>query len=158
MAHPSADARSGTPSDCTGGNYRAVRNTGYPVPAVAIEKSDRGRASKVPGGWCGFYGDCGAAVGNPGMAVSVLTNAKPLTGKGPVISTGATSFGFYHVCWTATALLQAGHQERPSMRRLIIERLNLGIRLGKIKRGFLHLHSQESAVRESGCPYYPQKK
>ena len=49
----------------------AVRNTGYPVPEGAIEKALE-RASKVPGGWCGLYGDCGAAVG-VGIAVSVLT-------------------------------------------------------------------------------------
>ena len=68
----------------------AVRNTGYPVPAGAIEKAIE-RASKVPGGWCGLYGDCGAAVGT-GMAVSVLTNATPLTGKDRSLALGATSF------------------------------------------------------------------
>jgi hypothetical protein len=55
----------------------AVRNAGYTVPEGAIEKALE-RASKVPGGWCGLYGDCGAAVG-VGIAVSVLTNATPLT-------------------------------------------------------------------------------
>ena len=68
----------------------AVRNTGYPVPEGAIEKAIE-RASKVPGGWCGLYGDCGAAVG-VGIAVSVLTNATPLTGKERTLALGATSF------------------------------------------------------------------
>ncbi len=40
----------------------------------------RQRAEKVPGGFCGFYGDCGAAVGT-GIAVSVLTGATPLSRK-----------------------------------------------------------------------------
>ncbi len=68
----------------------AVRNAGYPVPAGAIEKALE-RASKVPGGWCGFYGDCGAAVG-VGIAVSVLTGATPLTGVKRSLALGATSF------------------------------------------------------------------
>jgi len=47
------------------------------------------RASKVPGGWCGLYGDCGAAVG-AGIAVSVITGATPLTGKPRTLAMRAT--------------------------------------------------------------------
>ena len=68
----------------------AIRNAGYPVPDGAIEKALE-RASKVPGGWCSLYGDCGAAVG-VGIAVSVLTNATPLTGKQRSLALRATSF------------------------------------------------------------------
>lgn len=67
----------------------AVRNAGYHVPDKAIEKALE-RAGKVPGGWCGFCGDCGAAVG-AGIAVSVLTGATPLTGKQRTQALGATS-------------------------------------------------------------------
>jgi hypothetical protein len=42
----------------------AVRNAGYPIPKGAIEKALERASSKVPGGWCGLYGDCGAAVGS----------------------------------------------------------------------------------------------
>jgi hypothetical protein len=68
----------------------AVRNAGYSIPSGAIEKALE-RASKVPGGWCGLYGDCGAGVG-VGIAVSVLTEATPLTGKQRTMAIGATSF------------------------------------------------------------------
>lgn len=34
------------------------------------------RASQIPGGWCGFFGSCGAGIG-AGVAISVLTNANP---------------------------------------------------------------------------------
>lgn len=68
----------------------AVRNAGYSVPQGAVDKAlDRG--SKFPGGWCGFYGDCGAAVG-VGVATSVLTQATPLTGKQRSLALAATSF------------------------------------------------------------------
>jgi hypothetical protein len=67
----------------------AVRNAGYPLPEGAVEKAIE-RASKVPGGWCGLYGDCGAAVG-AGIAVSVLTGATPLTGKQRTLALASTS-------------------------------------------------------------------
>ncbi|MCW4006094.1 MAG: DUF5714 domain-containing protein [Candidatus Bathyarchaeota archaeon] len=38
------------------------------------------RSSNVLGGFCGFYGDCGAAVGT-GIFVSLVTNATPLSTK-----------------------------------------------------------------------------
>ena len=66
----------------------AVRNVGYPLPPNAVEKAIE-RAAKVPGGWCGLYGDCGAAVG-VGIAVSVITGATPLTGKERTLALGAT--------------------------------------------------------------------
>ena len=34
------------------------------------------RSSKIPGGWCGFYGSCGAGMGS-GVAISILTGATP---------------------------------------------------------------------------------
>jgi hypothetical protein len=68
----------------------AVKNTGYPVPEGAVEKALE-RGSKVPGGWCGFYGACGAAIG-VGTAVSVLTGATPLTGKTRSLANEATAF------------------------------------------------------------------
>jgi 7,8-dihydro-6-hydroxymethylpterin dimethyltransferase len=67
----------------------AVRNSKHPLPENAIETVLE-RASNVPGGWCGLYGDCGAAVG-AGIAVSVLTEATPLTGKQRTLAMASTS-------------------------------------------------------------------
>ena len=68
----------------------AVANAGYPVPDGALERAiERGR--KVPGGWCGSHGSCGAAIG-VGIAVSVLTGATPLKGEERSLSLAATSF------------------------------------------------------------------
>jgi hypothetical protein len=68
----------------------AVKNSGHPVPAGAIDKAIE-RGSKVPGGWCGFYGACGAAIG-VGIAVSILSEATPLTGKPRSLAMEATSY------------------------------------------------------------------
>jgi len=68
----------------------AVRNAGYPIPQGAFEKAIT-RGSKVPGGWCGCHGVCGAAIG-VGIAVSVLTEATPITGRQRTLANEATHF------------------------------------------------------------------
>ncbi len=67
----------------------AARNAGVPVPDGALETALE-RGCKVPGGWCGYYGACGAAVG-VGIAVSVLSGATPVKGKQRSLALAATS-------------------------------------------------------------------
>jgi hypothetical protein len=67
----------------------AAKNAGYPVPEGALEKAIS-RGGKVPGGWCGSHGACGAAIG-VGIAISVLTGATPLTGKERSLANKATT-------------------------------------------------------------------
>jgi hypothetical protein len=67
----------------------AARNTGAAVPIEALDTVVR-RGAKVPGGWCGYYGACGAAVG-VGLAVSALTNATPLKGEQRTLALAATA-------------------------------------------------------------------
>ncbi|MFA6498573.1 MAG: DUF5714 domain-containing protein, partial [Desulfurivibrionaceae bacterium] len=55
------------------------RNLGGKISREAILTGIE-RGSKVPGGVCGFWGNCGAAVG-VGIAFSVLLEATPLTPK-----------------------------------------------------------------------------
>jgi hypothetical protein len=52
-----------------------VNHVGNPVTPESFQKA-LNRASKIPGGWCGFYGSCGAGMG-AGVAISVFTNANP---------------------------------------------------------------------------------
>lgn len=68
----------------------AVKNAGYPVPEGAVEKAIE-RGAKLPGGWCGSHGACGGGVG-VGIAVSVLTEATPLTGRQRGLANAATAY------------------------------------------------------------------
>ena len=131
----------------------AVRNAGYPVPEGAIEKAIE-RAGKVPGGWCGLYGDCGAGVG-VGIAVSVLTNATPLTGKERTLALGATSFAL-------SRMLDGQPRCCKRASRIAVEAavdyLNeqLGTKLEKSKSVpcTYTIRNQQCAKKE--CPYYPK--
>jgi len=50
---------------------------GEKVTLFDIKEAIR-RASKIPGGWCGFYGSCGAGMGS-GVTISIFTSANPST-------------------------------------------------------------------------------
>ena len=58
----------------------AYKNAGGEVdlPSALIEMQSRGR--EVPGGACGFWGACGAAI-SAGIFVSIISKATPLSGK-----------------------------------------------------------------------------
>ncbi len=68
----------------------AARNAGYSIPQEAVEQAIL-RGAKIPGGWCGFYGACGAGIG-VGTAVSIITKATPVTGKERSLAIEATSY------------------------------------------------------------------
>jgi hypothetical protein len=55
--------------------YRAINKIELLADKIKIARK---RAEIVPGGFCGFYGNCGAAVGT-GITVSIITAATPLS-------------------------------------------------------------------------------
>jgi hypothetical protein len=129
----------------------AVRNAGCPVPEHAIETAIV-RGTKVPGGWCGFYGDCGAAVG-VGIAVSVLTQATPLTGSARSLAMEATSF--------ALSKLVDGHPRCcKRCARLALEaavgfmRRRMSIVLEEQATGVCTYHHRNRECPKEACPYY----
>ena len=132
----------------------AIRNAGYPVPEGAIEKALE-RASKVPGGWCGLYGDCGAAVGI-GIAVSVLTNATPLTGKERGLALGATALAL-------SKLLDDQPRCCKRSSRIAVEAAvnyledKLGIKLGQSKLIPCTYTIRNQQCAKGECPYYPKQ-
>lgn len=132
----------------------ASRNSGYLAPLEAIDAAlDRG--SKVPGGWCGFFGACGAAIG-VGIAVSVLTNATPLTGQTRALSLKAT----------ASALAQMADSDPRCCKRAgrkaieaAIQYLDqsLGISLARSDSVTCRYSERNLECPKSLCPYYAAK-
>jgi len=129
----------------------AVKNAGYNTPRDAIDKVI-GRAVKVPGGWCGLYGDCGAAVGT-GIAVSVLTEATPLTGKPRTLALGATS--------QALARMLDGQPRccKKASRTAILSTIDylhdrLGIDLIRTENTKCHYTIRNRECARSDCPYF----
>jgi hypothetical protein len=129
----------------------AVRNAGYAIPPDAIERAIT-RGARVPGGWCGSHGVCGAAVG-VGTAVSVLTQATPLTGKQRTLANEATAF--------ALSKMLDGHPRccKRASRKAVeaaidFLRERLGIELQRDgPAGCKHPWRNKECVKAQ-CPYY----
>jgi len=129
----------------------AVKNAGYPVPEGAVEKALE-RGSKVPGGWCGLYGACGAGIG-VGIAVSVLTGATPLTGKTRSLANEATAFtlnkfadGGARCCKRASRTAMEAAVEFLKTRMGINLKIKKGIKCQYVKR------NKECILQD--CPYF----
>jgi hypothetical protein len=129
----------------------AVRNSGFPLPNGALDKALE-RASKVPGGWCGLYGDCGAAVG-AGVAVSVITGATPLTGKQRTLALAATSQALSRMLdGEARCCKKAARIAVESTVDFLRERLGINLASpGEVKCSF-SLRNRECAGR--ACRYF----
>jgi hypothetical protein len=129
----------------------AVRNSGYPLPERAVDRAME-RASKVPGGWCGLYGDCGAAVG-AGIAVSVITGATPLTGKPRTLALAATNQALSRMLdEQPRCCKKASRIAIESTVDLLRERLGINLHQENKVRCTYSLRNQECA--REGCPYY----
>jgi len=129
----------------------ASRNAGHPIPEGAIERAIA-RGVKVPGGWCGLYGACGAAIG-VGIGISVLTEATPLTGKERSLAIEATSL--------ALDRLVDGHPrccKRAGRRSLEVAieflRDRLAIALGSKDLVTCTYSERNRECAKASCPYY----
>ncbi len=129
----------------------AVKNAGYPVPEGALEKAIE-RGSKVPGGWCGIYGACGAGIG-VGTAVSVLTGATPLTGKPRGQANAATAYALGNMVDYGTRCCKRASRRALELGMEFLEK-NLNIKLKTntdIKCGYVGRNKE--CIKEA-CPYY----
>jgi hypothetical protein len=129
-----------------------AKNAGYPVPEGAVEKAIE-RGSKVSGGWCGFYGACGAGIG-VGIAVSVLTGATPLTGKTRALANEATSYALGKmVDGGARCCKRAGRNALKSGVEFLGTRMGIKLdRADKVKCQYVK-RNKECIGKE--CAYYP---
>ncbi len=129
----------------------AIKNAGYPVPEGAVEKAIE-RGSKVPGGWCGFYGACGAAIG-AGTAVSILTGATPLTGKTRALANEATAFALNKMLdGGARCCKRASRKALEAAAEFLKTRMDIQLETNdKIKCQYVRRNKE--CIREA-CAYY----
>ncbi|MCI5699470.1 MAG: DUF5714 domain-containing protein [Lachnospiraceae bacterium] len=112
------------------------------------------RAKKVLGGFCGYYGNCGAGVGI-GIFLSVYTDTTPLSEE----------------CWqwvneaTGRSLIRIASVEGPRCCKrnsflafeeaALIIRERLGIELEQPKRILCHYYFNNKECKRGKCPFYP---
>lgn len=115
----------------------------------------RQRAEKVLGGFCGFYGNCGAAVGT-GIFMSVLTGATPLSVEEWRLSNLMTAESLHSIALAGgprcckrnsfIAILKAA--------RFLKEHLHTEVEVGSdlVKCEFYPLNKE---CKKSACRFYP---
>ena len=119
----------------------------------ALEEMER-RGRQVPGGVCGLWGCCGAAV-SCGIAYSIITNSTPLSGESwgrcNIMTSrcleAVGSLGGPRCCKrdTYTALIAAA--------KYISETLGVGMSAGNPVCGFSRMNGQ---CKGAACPYHPR--
>ena len=130
----------------------AVKNSGYPLRDDALDQAVN-RGSRVPGGWCGSHGVCGAAIG-VGIAVSLITGATPLKGEERRLANEAITFtlnrlldGHPRCCKRAARTAVAAAVD------FLKEKMGISLPPGE-KAVCRHSDRNRECVREA-CPYYP---
>lgn len=132
----------------------AYRNCGGDIDLEsALEEMER-RGRQVPGGVCGLWGCCGAAV-SCGIAYSIITNSTPLSGESwgrcNIMTSrcleAVGSLGGPRCCKrdTYTALIAAA--------KYISETLGVGMSAGNPVCGFSRMNGQ---CKGAACPYHPR--
>src|SRR4030043_118978 len=129
----------------------AVKNAGHPVPEGPVDKALE-RGSKVPGGWCGFYGACGAGIG-VGTAVSVLTGATPLTGKTRSLANEVTAFALGKMIdGGPRCCKRASRKALEAAFEFLKTKMNINLNIDdKVKCRYVQRNRE--CIKEA-CPYY----
>jgi len=121
--------------------------------ASKIQKA-RQRADNVLGGFCGFYGNCGAAVGT-GILLSVLTGATPLSTKEWRLANLMTAKSLLSIanqggprCCKRNSFLAMGEAAR-----FLAEEFGVTLPIKKSPRCEFSSYNKECLTVE--CPFYP---
>jgi hypothetical protein len=132
--------------------------SGRPAEKEARIGKARQRATHILGGFCGFYGDCGAAVGT-GIFVSIATDATPLSQKEWRLANLMTAHSLLVIaeaggprCCKRNSFLAISEAIRFAADELHV-RMETGPE--SIKCGF---HDLNKECRKSACPFYPHRK
>jgi DNA-directed RNA polymerase subunit RPC12/RpoP len=119
-----------------------------------IEKA-RQRAEKILGGFCGFYGNCGAAVGT-GIFMSILTDATPLSRNEWMLSNLLTADSLRSIalaggprCCKRNTFLAIEEAIRFVKERFHIE---MEVGAGSMKCEFYLMNKE---CRQAECRFYP---
>ncbi|HSQ53384.1 MAG TPA: DUF5714 domain-containing protein [Acidobacteriota bacterium] len=131
--------------------YNSKKDYGIKVTKLRMAKK---RASHILGGFCGFYGDCGAAVGT-GIFVSLITDANPLSVAEWKLANLVTAKSLLTVAEHGGPRCCKRNTYLALMQTVEFLKENLGVTL-KVRESheceFFDLNSE--CLRQS-CPFYP---
>ncbi|MGD0659851.1 MAG: DUF5714 domain-containing protein [Syntrophorhabdales bacterium] len=128
---------------------------GEPAEKAGRIAKARQRAEHVLGGFCGFYGNCGAAVGT-GIFMSVVTGATPLSTEEWRLSNLLTARSLHTIaeaggprCCKRDSFLAIQEARRFTKDRLGIE---MDVNHGRVRCDFHYLNKE---CKKAECGFYP---
>lgn len=112
------------------------------------------RAKKVLGGFCGYYGSCGAGVG-VGIFLSVYTNTTPLSEETWQWVNEATGRSLLRIASVEgpRCCKRNGFLALEEAVKIVRERL--GILLSRPEKVVCHYFENNKECKKEKCPYYP---
>lgn len=112
------------------------------------------RAKQVPGGSCGYWGACGAAISS-GMAISIITKSTPLTTKEFQLSNKMTSLSLDNISKNGgpRCCKRDSYLSIETAIDFIKEKLNISLEKSKI---ICKYYPQNNQCKKSECLYYPK--
>ena len=129
----------------------AYKNAGGDIDLGAALSEMKSRGSKVPGGVCGFWGACGAAISS-GMFISIITGSTPLKNKEYSLSNLMTSRSLGAIGETGGARCCKRNSFLAILQAVSFVKENLGIEMetGEIVCSYSPMNNQCIGKR---CPF-----
>jgi len=134
----------------------AYRNSGGELDLAASLAEMESRGRQYPGGSCGFWGCCGAAV-STGMFISILLGATPLSGKSWRYANEMTSRALAQIaelggprCCKRNSFTAA-----KTAVEFVAERLDVQMSLPE--RITCNFFSENRECLKKHCPYFPEQ-
>lgn len=129
----------------------AYRNAGGAVdlPNALVEMQVRGR--RVPGGACGFWGACGAAISS-GMFVSLVTGSTPLKNKEWALSNAMTSASLQAIAGVGGPRCCKRNAYLAIREAVAFAEKHLGVEMAHQTITCVHAHQNNQCIG-SRCPF-----
>ncbi len=135
----------------------AYRNSGGRIDFEKALAQARERGRKVPGGICGFWGCCGAAVGS-GIFVSAVTGATPMSEGEWSLANKMTSLSLEAVSKNGGPRCCKRNTYLAVLTAVDFAREGLKVEMEKPAAITCSFFSGNPSCRKDGCLFYPSEK
>ncbi|MDV0446605.1 hypothetical protein MsAg5_04510 [Methanosarcinaceae archaeon Ag5] len=131
----------------------AYKNAGADIDLNESLAAAKQRAKNVPGGICGMWGSCGAAIGT-GIFVSVATKATPLSEKEWRLANLMTSKSLNDISENGGPRCCKRDSWLAILQAIDFADEHLGVRMEKPERIQCEFHAENKNCRQEKCLFY----
>lgn len=134
----------------------AYHNAGGELDLAAALREMEARGSGYPGGACGLWGCCGAAV-STGIFVSIVTGATPLSGKPWSLANQMTARALDAVAQLGGPRCCKRNSFTAAQEAVLFTQENLGVSMKLPEKIVCRFSDENKECIGKKCPYYQKK-